>query len=46
LKLKQETASARIEELENTAIVLDTQLKEFTGKLANTEIYRPYSYVK
>jgi len=42
LKLKQETASARIEELENSVIVLDTQLSEFTGKLANADIYKPY----
>lgn len=40
LKLKQETASARIRELENSAIVLDAEKKELTGKLANAEMYR------
>ena len=34
LKLKQETASSRIKELENSTIVLDAQKKELSENLA------------
>jgi hypothetical protein len=40
LKLKQETASSRIKELENTAILLDAQKKELSKIIANAEEYR------
>ena len=40
LKLKQETASLRIKELENSAILLDAQKKELSGNLADAEKYR------
>ena len=40
MKLKQETASSRIKELENSAILLDAQKKELSGKLADAEKYR------
>jgi hypothetical protein len=40
LKLKNETAKARINELENSAIVLDAEKKELSGNLANAQMYR------
>jgi hypothetical protein len=40
LKLKQKTASSRIRELENSAIILDAQKKELAEILANEEEYR------
>lgn len=40
LKLKQENASSRIKELENSAILLDAQKKELSEIIANAEEYR------
>ncbi|MGC1392495.1 MAG: hypothetical protein WA816_15775 [Bacteroidales bacterium] len=40
LKLKQETASSRIKELENSTIILDAQKKELSENLADAEKYR------
>ena len=40
LKLKQETASSRIKDLENSAILLDAKKKELSGNLADAEKYR------
>lgn len=40
LKLKQETASFRIKELENSTIILDAQNKELSENLADAEKYR------
>lgn len=40
LKLKQETASSRIKELENSTILLDAQKKELSENLADAEKYR------
>ncbi len=40
LKLKQETASSRIKDLENSAILLDAQKKELSENLADAEKYR------
>jgi hypothetical protein len=40
LKLKQETASSRIKELESAEILLDAQKEELSDNLANAEKYR------